>query len=142
MELVELEISLGNVGKVRLQPNFNDIRIAHKIWTELVTRKAAIKIDVEHDVIMEVYGSWYSLFERTRNLIADIPAEQLRKEESTKQLVEIATQTLNEGLRPHLTRWQARFRNWYSHQEQELTTLTPQEVQKNTRIMKSYCQTC
>jgi len=129
-DLVELEISLGDIGKATLKPNYTDVQIAHKIWTELVTRKAAVKIDPEHDVIVEVYNSWYELFQRIRVLISEIPAEQIRKSQSTQTLVDIATRSLNEGLRPHLTRWQARFRNWYDHQDEMLKTLTPQEVQK------------
>jgi hypothetical protein len=78
-----------------------------------VTRKAAQPIDIENDVILEIYDSWYALFGRIRQLISDIPGHMLRTEKSTQELVRIATQTLNDGLRPHLTRWQARFRHWY-----------------------------
>ena len=128
--IVSVNIELGGVGKVELKPNLEDIRIAHEIWTELVTRKAALPIDREHDVIVEVYDSWYALFQRVRELICAIPGECVRKQESTRRLVRIATATLNHGLRPHLTRWQARFRNWYAHQEGELRTKSPQEVQR------------
>ncbi|MFA5229787.1 MAG: hypothetical protein WC446_08590, partial [Candidatus Paceibacterota bacterium] len=64
--LVKINIKLGNVGSAEFRPNKNDLQIAHKIWTELVTRKAAIPIDKENDVIEEVYDSWYSLFKRVR----------------------------------------------------------------------------
>ena len=129
-DVVEADISLGHIGHVRLQPNNQDIQIAHKIWTELVTRKAAIPIDPEQDVITEVYDSWYVLFGRVRDLIAGIPADLIRRDESTKQLVRVAAQTLNEGLRPHLTRWQAEFRNWMKQHESELKEKSPQQVQK------------
>jgi hypothetical protein len=129
-DVVKLEIGLGDVGKVEFAPNTEDIQIAHRIWTELVTRKAALEIDPANDVIVEVYNSWYALFGRTRQLIGDIPAHLVRTEKSTQQLVSIATQTLNKGLRPHLTRWQARFRNWYAQQSEQLKVSTPQEVQK------------
>jgi hypothetical protein len=129
-ELVSVNVELGGVGKVELRPNNEDIQIAHRIWTELVTRKAALPIDPEYDVIAEVYDSWYAMFGRVRQLISDIPGQLLRKEESTKKLVTIATQTLNNGLRPHLTHWQARFRNWYAQHAEDLKTKTPQEVQR------------
>jgi hypothetical protein len=129
--LVKLEIDLGGVGKAEFQPNVRDIQIAHTIWTELVTRKAAIPIDPEHDVIVEIYNSWYTLFGRIRQLISDIPATWVRQEHSTRELVRISTDTLNNGLRPHLTRWQARFRNWYANQSEALKSKTPQEVQKS-----------
>lgn len=85
LDLVTLEIPLGGIGTVTLKPNHQDIQIAHKIWTELVTRKAAIKIDPQKDVIIEVYDSWYSLFKRIRELISDIPAEHVRSSESTNE---------------------------------------------------------
>lgn len=129
-KLVKLNISLGKIGKAEFSPNEQDIQIAHKIWTELVTRKAALPLEPEHDVLVEVYDSWYVLFKRVRELIADVPADLLRHEKSTQELVRISTATLNDGLRPHLTRWQARFRNWYQSNEERLKEITPQELQR------------
>lgn len=129
-KLVKLNIQLGKIGKAEFVPNDQDIQIAHKIWTELVTRKAALPIDPEHDVIVEIYDSWYHLFTRVRELISNIPADLLRTEESTQELVRIATETLNEGLRPHLTKWQAKYRNWYTANSEKLKEFTPQELQQ------------
>ncbi len=53
---------------------------------------------------------------------------QARK--STQQLVKIATDSLNLGLRPHLTKWQARYRNWWRNSDEALKNSTPQEHQK------------
>jgi hypothetical protein len=38
-DLVKVNIKLGNVGTAEFRPNKSDLQIAHKIWTELVTRK-------------------------------------------------------------------------------------------------------
>jgi hypothetical protein len=129
--IVEMEIALGGVGKVKLRPVVQDIQIAHRIWTELATRKVALRIEPDDDVIVEVYNSWYALFGKVRELIAATPAELVRSEPSTQELVRIATDTLNKGLRPHLTRWQARFRNWYAQQDDALKTQDPQQVQRD-----------
>lgn len=129
-EIVKLNVQLGNVGSVELRPNNEDVQIAHRIWTELVTRKAAQPIDIEHDVIVEIYDSWYALFGRIRQLISDIPGHMLRHEKSTQELVRIATQTLNNGLRPHLTRWQARFRHWYANCPDVEKENCPQDCQR------------
>jgi hypothetical protein len=131
MQVVELHINLGGIGDVRLRPNWEDIQVAHKIWTELVTRKAAIPIDPDNDVIAEIYDSWYALFQRVRQLLSEIPGQCIRREESTQKLVWIATDTLNLGLRPHLTKWQARFRNWWLQTSDQLETTSPQEHQKD-----------
>ena len=128
--LVKLDIKLGNVGSAEFRPNKTDLQIAHKIWTELITRKAAIPIDKENDIIEEIYDSWYALFQKVREFISEIPAELIRKNKSTKEIVRIATQTLNEGLRPHLTMWQARFRTWSSLKKDKMMDMTPQEFQK------------
>jgi len=36
---------------------------------------------------------------------------------------------LNDGLRPHLIRWQARFRHWYATQEDAAAPQSPQDLQ-------------
>lgn len=128
--LVKLNIQLGNVGVAEFRPNKTDLQIAHKIWTELITRKAAIPIDEENDVIDEIYDSWYSLFKKVREFIGEIPAELIRNNKSTREIVRISTQTLNDGLRPHLTKWQARFRTWSGYKKDKLMEMTPQEFQK------------
>lgn len=127
---VSLNIELGGIGQVELRPNLEDAQVAHRIWVELVTRKAALQIDPERDVIVEIYDSWYTLFGRVRLLLGDIPSGLIRKEESTRKLIRIATETLNKGLRPHLTEWQARFRSWYTQRSDQLKNKTPQELQK------------
>lgn len=127
-KMVKLNVKLGSIGEAEFVPNEDDIQIAHKLWTELITRKAAIEI-VDDDVIVEVYDSWYALFTRTRELISSIPVNSIDKD-STKELIRISTEALNKGLRPHLTKWQSKYRNWYKHQESELKNSTPQEVQK------------
>ena len=128
--VVEVNINLGGIGCMKICPTWEDIQIAHQIWTELVTRKAAIPFNPRDDVIVEVYDSWYALFQRTRQLIGDIPGKCIRRDRSTQQIVKIATDTLNLGLRPHLTKWQARYRNWWHNSEDALKRTTPQEHQK------------
>lgn len=128
--VVEVNINLGGIGCMKICPTWEDVQIAHQIWTELVTRKAAIPVNPEDDVIVEIYDSWYALFQRTRQLIGDIPGKCIRREKSTQQLVKIATESLNLGPRPHLTKWQARYRNWWRNSEDALKTSTPQEHQK------------
>jgi len=127
---VEVDISLGSIGSVKFQPNDQDIQIAHKIWVELVTRKAALPFDPENDVILEVYDSWHAMFQTIRSLLGEVPGSLIRSERSTQELTRIATGTLNYGLRPHLTRWQARFRSWHEQHRSLLATKTPQELQR------------
>ena len=129
-EIDETEIGIGSL-KVTLKPNHEDIQIAYKLWVELKTRKIGLPIDFDNDVIVEVYNSWYEFFRITRELIKDIPAQKIRRSESTQRLVGVAIDVLNSGMRPHLTRWQARFRRWYKAESEkdENKHVHPQELQ-------------
>jgi len=102
-EIDEAVIGIGD-QKVKIKPNYQDMQIAYKLWVELSTRKIGLEIDLENDVIKEIYKSWYEFFKLTRELIKEIPVSKIRKDESTKELVRIAIEVLNEGLRPHLTK--------------------------------------
>ena len=129
-ELDEAEFGFGD-QKVVLRPNDLDRQIAYRIWVEVSTRKIGLSIDLEHDVIAEIYDSWYSFFGVTRELVKDIPVSKVRRP-STQKIINLSIDVLNQGLRPHLTTWQARFRRWY---ERELASdpnaeLHPQDVQQ------------
>ena len=127
---VELEIKLGGIGKVKIKPNHEVKQIAHKAWVELKTRKAGLVIDKDNDVISDIYKSWYLLFGEIRTLTRDIPASKLN-DADTKRLVELLVDTLNDGLRPHLTRWRAKYEWWYDKAvaKDEHNELTPQDIQ-------------
>jgi hypothetical protein len=127
---VELEVKLGGIGKVKIKPNYEVKQIAHKAWVELKTRKAGLPIDKENDVVADIYKSWYQLFGEIRELARDVPASKL-KDEDTGKLVQLLIDSLNDGLRPHLTRWQARYSRWYEKAvaDSNNDSLTPQDIQ-------------
>ncbi|MFA5146961.1 MAG: hypothetical protein WC515_06295 [Candidatus Omnitrophota bacterium] len=137
-EIDEAELGIGS-AKVKIKPNYEDLQIAYKLLVELSTRKIGLLIDIEHDVIVEVYDSWYKFFGVTRELIKDIPASKIRKSESTRNLVNIAIEVLNVGIRPHLTKWQAKFRRWYENESKAGSNagLSPQQIQKKFPDYKS-----
>lgn len=127
-ELDSAGIGIGDTT-VSFKPNRTDRQIAYAIWVELSTRKIGLVIDPEHDVISEVYDSWYSFFGVTRDLIKEVPAHKL-KSKGTRAIVRASVQVLNEGLRPHLTQWQARFRRWLEATLKEDDFRDPQLVQQ------------
>lgn len=134
-EIDQAEIGVGS-NKFRFKPNLTDRQIAYAIWVELSTRKIGLPIDFEHDVITEIYDSWFSFFSVTRELVKGIPVNQVKRD-STQAIIKLSIEVLNEGLRPHLTRWQARFRHWYErevnkHDEGEAgRVIDPQQIQAN-----------
>lgn len=114
-----------------LERNYQNLEIAHRIYTELITRKAAIPIEPDNDVIKEIYDSWYALFKSTREEIKKLSGKSLRSEHCGN-LVSMSVDILNKGLRPHLTTHQAKFRKWYSEEldKAENKGKSPQEIQK------------
>lgn len=127
-EIDSTEFGFGD-HKVSFKPNNTDRQIAYSIWVELSTRKVGLPIHLDDDVIVEIYDSWYSFFGVTRELVKDIPVSKVRND-STGKIIGLSIEVLNEGLRPHLTKWQARFRHWYEGQMATKSDLCPQDVQK------------
>lgn len=130
-EIDQAEIGTGT-GKLRLKPNMTDRQVAYAIWVELSTRKIGLPIDFEHDVIVEIYNSWHDFFGVTRELVKSIPVNKVRHK-STQKIIKLSIEVLNEGLRPHLTMWQARFRRWYESELNKTSgdlVIDPQEIQQ------------
>lgn len=129
-EIDQAEVGMGT-NKLKLSINETDRQIAYKIWVELSTRKIGLPIDLEHDVISEVYDSWHTFFTVTRELVKDVPVNKFRRKE-TEEIVRLSIGVLNDGLRPHLTKWQARFRRWYGKATEDSNFIdqSPQEIQQ------------
>ncbi len=130
VKIVNLNIEIGNIGNITLELNKEVSKIAHKTWVEIMTRKVGLTFEEDKDVIVEVYNSWYKLFEIIRELLKNV--EPNKKDENVETLENILIKTLNEGLRPHLTKWQAKFRRWYDIElkEEKNSKVSPQEIQK------------
>lgn len=132
-EIDQAEIGVGR-NKLRFRPNSADRQVAYAIWVELSTRKIGLPIDFEHDVVAEIYDSWFNFFTVTRDLVKGIPVNQVKRH-STQSIIKLSIEVLNEGLRPHLTRWQARFRRWYERELKRYDeagsdeVLYPQQIQ-------------
>ena len=133
---IELSFSVGGIStKYEIVRNYSNVEIAHRIYIELITRKAAIRIDSEYDLIIEIYDSWYELFQATREELKSFTGDLLFENDKSKELVKLVTDILNKGLRPHLTKYQAKFRKWYLERINEKRQIalkdrkSPQEIQ-------------
>lgn len=106
-------------------------RVAYQLWVEMTTRKVGLPIDPAHDLVGEIYDSWYAFFREARALIKAIPLHGDPGCRHMRQLVRVSHAVLNEGLRPHLEKWQGRFRHWQKNGGDAARGpgLSPQEVQ-------------
>ena len=128
---VKLTYKIGGAEfEYAINRNFQNIEIAHRIYIELITRKASLPIE-NNDVIIEVYNSWHSLFQITRDELKKLSGEMLLENNESKDLIKLLTDILNIGLRPHLTEYQAKFRKWYNEELENNKGKTPQDIQSH-----------
>ena len=129
-DIDEADFGLGS-QRIRLRPNDTDREIAYKVWVELSTRKIGLPIELTDDVIVEIYNSWYNFFSVTRELIKSVPISKVRRKD-TQQIIDLSIEVLNTGIRPHLTKWQAKFRRWYENSLDDAANRasTPQAIQR------------
>jgi len=130
-KVTEVKFNFGGLADYSLLPDDDVARIAHEAWTELATRKAGIRVD-ENDVIVEVYDSWYVLFASLRQLAREVPVRVLHNSADGQKLLNTLVDAMNLGLRPHLTTYQATFRDWWAKalEDPALMELTPTERQR------------
>lgn len=133
IRISEAVIGIGSAS-VTIKYDGRIKEIAYRIWIELTTRKIGIQFDENYDVISEVYDSWYESFKIIRKLLEEIPASRI---DAAKGLIELTTKVLNNGMRPHLTMWQAKYRRWYENALEKDKDLSPQELQKKFPEYKS-----
>ena len=110
---------------------FNDSHFASKIYIELITRKAAIPIDLEKDVIEEIYNSWYVLYKIIRAEMSTLSPSNFQGY-SLDSPLGIAMKILIEIIGSHLTEHQAKFRHWLdkAKKDSKFKKFSPQEIQK------------
>lgn len=117
------------IGEFNFEVSEYERVIAWKLYVQLKSRKAALPFDEQYDLIDEVYNSLFELFKISRELLMEIPLDDISRSNS---LAELEMRVLNEGLRPHLTKWQACYRGWWvkEREKTENANLTPQEIQR------------
>jgi hypothetical protein len=117
------------LGNITYRATEHDRVFAWKLYVHLKTRKAALPFDKENDVIVEVYDSLYELFQITRDLLCSIPIKNVQ---GKRNLADLILRVQNDGLRPHLTKWQAPFRRWWVKAVESLDNQdkSPQEIQR------------
>ena len=143
----EKNVSLENVKNLEVNRSSEIKMFAKRIYIELITRKVAIPIDEDSDVVEELYNSWYKLFCIMRDEIKALPISCIKDQSNPESAHGISLEILNGILRPHLTEHQARFRSWLekAKQNKEYENITPQALQRKypdySDLMKSLKKT-
>lgn len=124
---LNLPFTLGNIT---YEPTEEDRIVAWKLYTQLKTRKAAIIFDEDHDVIADVYDSLYEIFPISRDLLMNLPLNEIERDPSIADLV---FRVQNYGIRSHLTKWQSDFRRWWDNATRDPSNKDrgPQDIQKD-----------
>lgn len=127
MKISEINLGIGN-GSIIIKVDHQVQELAFRIWSEMATRKVGIKIDTENDIIEEVYNSWYKFFSIVRDNLKELNGYNLN---IAQDFIDLSLRVLNEGMRPHLTKWQGKFRKWYriTSEKEACENKTPQEIQ-------------
>lgn len=68
-KVVDMNISIANIGNISIEKNKDISIIAHKAWVEIMTRKVGLLFEEDKDVIVEVYNSYRYLFSSPEHLI-------------------------------------------------------------------------
>jgi len=125
---VELRLPFG-LGNITYEATDRDRVLAWKMYVQLKTRKAALPFDEEHDVIVDVFGSLHEIFPITRDLLSELNPHQ---GEAQKSIADFVLRVLNDGIRPHLTRWHATYQMWWNKaiDMPDNKGKSPQEVQR------------
>ena len=130
---INAPFGLGQIEFERETLSNKELDIAWKIYVQLATRKAALEIDENEDSIEDIYNSWYELFTTTREYLTEMPAVELRGNANAQKIVNLAIDVLNKGLRPHLTKWQKKYKKWYNQTSNthEYKDKDPQDIQRH-----------
>jgi hypothetical protein len=118
-----------NIGTFNFEVSEQEKIIAWKTYVQLKSRKAALPFDENYDLVEEVYNSLYELFKINRELLMLLPLDDVKRDNG---MAKLQMRVLNEGVRPHLTKWQAQFRSWWKRElnNPDNANLTPQEIQR------------
>jgi hypothetical protein len=126
-------LSIGipfGLGSATFDLTPTDRIVAWKLHVQMVTRKAALPFDEEHDVVADVLSSLFDLFQITRDLLLELPPSDRAKEESVANLI---IRVLNDGIRPSLTKWHSDYRRWWDAAlaNVEYASRSPSDIQKD-----------
>ena len=112
--------SLG--GKLKLEKEVIDA--AWELYVELVTRVMLSDIDQFYGSVEEALDSYYSIFNKTRDILKKFGPNLAKKESDEISLAMIAISILNYVLRPFLSYWHPLLVDYESTREKSVSIIS------------------
>lgn len=106
----KLTVSLPfGIGALELETDQAERRAAWELYIELVTRVAVQPLEADQGSLREALDSLYQLFPRTRDILKQAGPDVGAAIDSVGG---IAIAVLNQGLRPFMTKWHQKLKDW------------------------------
>jgi hypothetical protein len=107
----------------------NDRMAAWRIYSQINTRVAAVDFNEDYDSALYVHQSLYKVFDFIRDEIGNIPVEKIQRDK-TDDTVKFYMSILNDGLRPHLSKWHIPLQKWVDNEQKKHPDLSVIEIEK------------
>lgn len=104
-------------------------QIALEAVAQIETHQIARGVNLKVDNLRNVYAAAYRLFQRLRQLMTELSAEEFARSKQAQAIYRELDRALNKSLRPHLTKWRDRYEHW-RETEAPRRRLTEQALQQ------------
>jgi thiamine pyrophosphate-dependent acetolactate synthase large subunit-like protein len=101
-----------NISKTNLKQSVSARQIALAALVQIETYQIGRGVDLAKDNLSRVYAAAYRMFGRIRELMSELPVDELDSNVAARQIYETFNNILNKTLRPHLTKWPERYEEW------------------------------
>ena len=112
---VKLDLKVPGIGGISgtWEPDESEVKAAWELYVEMVTRTPLGGFSSKEGSLREALDSIYSLFDTTRVILRESgPAVARPKSGDKLSFGYLAVSMLNRVLRPLLTEWHPKLRNW------------------------------
>jgi hypothetical protein len=108
--LTEARVSVPQLSELRFVVNVEYRRVAWRLFVESMSRVATQPLSEDQGLLREAMSSLYGLFSTTRELLKDMQPTKVPDGVMTVEM--LAMEMLNREIRPFLSTWHPRLRDW------------------------------
>jgi hypothetical protein len=111
--LSEITLNIPEFAEIKFAVNSEYRRVAWKLFVETLTRISTQPLGTEHGSLREAINSLYNLFMDTRELLKNMHPSKPTSEVTVEV---VAVKMLNQEIRPFLSKWHVRLKQFESTQ--------------------------